>query len=71
LSETYPAGTLLDNLAGKLPVALDPSGAPVTDCDLIAFEDNGHLSRALGVLQHLLELCRVRVDIVILSIAVG
>jgi hypothetical protein len=43
----------------------------VTDGDLITFEDNGHLSRALGVLQHLLELCRVLVDIVILSIAVG
>jgi hypothetical protein len=51
--------------------ALDPSGSPVTDCDRITFNDDRHLSRALGVLQHLLELCRVIVDIVILSIAVG
>jgi hypothetical protein len=50
---------------------LDPSGATVADGDLVALDDNGHLARTLGILQHLLKLCRVFVDIVILGIAVG
>jgi len=43
----------------------------VTDGDLITLDDNGHLPRTLGMLQHLLKFYRVIVDIVILSIAVG
>jgi hypothetical protein len=43
----------------------------MTDCDRITLDDNGHLPRTLGVLQHLLKLSRVIVDIVIFSIVVG
>ena len=51
---------------------LDPSGAPVTDGDFIALDDNGHLPGPFRVLEHLLELCRVFVDIVIHGIiAIG
>jgi hypothetical protein len=43
----------------------------MADSDLLALDDNRHLPRTLGILQHLLKLCRVIVDVVILSIAVG
>jgi len=51
---------------------LNPSGASVTDLDLAIFNDDGHLPGTFGVLQHLLELFRVLVHIVILcSVAIG
>jgi len=50
---------------------LHPSGPPVADLDLVTFHDDRYLPRALGKLEHLLELCRVFVDIVIHGIAIG
>jgi len=43
----------------------------VADLDLVTFHDDRYLPRALGKLEHLLELCRVFVDIVIHGIAIG
>jgi hypothetical protein len=53
--------------AGKL----HPSVASVSDLDLCTFHDNRHLAGAFGQLQHLLEPCRVRVDIIIHGVAIG
>jgi hypothetical protein len=49
-----------------------PSGAPVADRDLLPFNDHRHFPRALGELQHLIELVRMRIDVDIVSfLAVG
>jgi hypothetical protein len=50
---------------------LHPSGASVTDLDLVIVNDDRHLPGPFGVREHLLESGGVLVDIVIHSIAVG
>lgn len=50
----------------------DPSRAPVADGDLLPFNDHRYFPRALGELQHLIELDRIRLDVDIVGLlAVG
>lgn len=50
----------------------DPSRAPVADRDFLPFNDHRHFPRALGELQHLIELVRMRIDVDIVGfLAVG
>jgi hypothetical protein len=53
--------------AGKL----HPSAASVADLDLSTFHNDRHLTGAFGQRQHLLEPCRVRVDIIIDRVFIG